>query len=203
MRVREAVHQCAWGHAWNAYVTAVERMEMAGGRLGTKYNHHSFLERVEHMSYVSCQALAAFELYHRTPSTEVPPEIAVTWDGVGIGGTTFSRAETTAIIGVSFMNASGRIVQRFVESPSENLRKAGAGQKEVVLQALARHPALLTPSELRKRLRLVAGDGAICKGGVDAVHGSTGAGEGLWAEVFGTCVKPCTDWGLLLRGERA
>ena len=30
VRVREAVHQCAWGNAFNAYVAAVERMEMAG-----------------------------------------------------------------------------------------------------------------------------------------------------------------------------
>ena len=203
VRVREAVHQCAWGRACKTYVQAVERMEMVGVRLGTKYNHHAFLERVEHMSYVSCQAFAAIELNQLTPSTGVPPEIAVTWDGVGIGGTTFSRAETTAIIAVSFMNASGRIVQRLVESPSENLRKAGADQKELVLEALARHPARLTLPELRKRLRLVAGDGAICKGGVDAIHGSTGAGEGLWAEVFGPGPEPCTEWDLFHRIDAA
>jgi len=181
-------------------------MEMAEVRLGTKCNHHAFVEQVEHMAYVSCQAVTTLELNQLIPSTGVPSDIALTWDGVGIGGTMFSRAETCAIVGVSLMTPSGRIVQRLIASPSENLRKAGECQKDLMLRALARHPARLTIPALRKRLRLVAGDGAVCKGGVDAAHPSTGSGEGLWADVFGsgsTAPPPCTEWDLFHRLDAA
>ena len=206
VRVREAVDNSAWGLPLSAYIAAVQRLEMAGVRLGSKYNHHAFTEEVEHMAYVSCLAVSAFELNQLTPSTGAPPDIAVTWDGVGIGGTMFSRAETCCIIGVSFMTSSGLIVQRLVEAPSENLRKAGEPQKELVLRALARHPARLAIPVLRTRLRLVAGDGAICQGGVDALHSSTKSAEALWAEVFGSepdAPPPCTEWDLFHRVDAA
>ena len=159
-------------------------MQMAGVALGSKYDHHSFLQLVEHCAALCCRQLAAEALGAEIPSLGIPSDLSLIWDGVSIGGTMWSRGETLCIVAVGFCGPDGHVQHRLVTTPSENLQKAGESQVELVLKALAGHPAQLTQAALRRRLSIVGGDGAVTAGGPEARHQSTGAAEKLWSRVM-------------------
>ena len=53
-----------------------------------------------------------------------------------------------------------------------------------VMRALSNHPAQITCKDLEARLAGVGADGAVCLGGEDATHRSTGAGELFLVHVY-------------------
>ena len=203
VRVREAVHVCANGGTTADYANAIHRMQMAGLELGTKYDHHSFLELVEHLAAICCRCLTAREIEEVIPAMDIRSDLSLTWDGVSIGGSMWSRAETLCIIGLGYVGASGHIRHRLIATPSENLRKAGEAQMQLVLQTLANHPARLSLAKLRQCLSIVGGDGAVAAGGADAMHSSTGAAEKVWSTVRPDVDVSCSEWGLFHRIDAA
>ena len=205
VRVREAVYTCAAGGTSTDYIGAIHRMQMAGLKLGSKYDHHSFLTLVEHLAVVCCRELTGRSLMELVPSLGIPSDLSLVWDGVSIGGTMWSRGETLCVIGVGCCDTAGHIHHLLVSSPSENLQKAGESQVELVLRSLRDHPARLSAAMLRRRLSVVGGDGAVCAGGPEARHASTGAAEKLWSRVNdGNPLNiPCTEWDLFHRVDAA
>ena len=114
VRVREAVHVCANGGTTADYANAIHRMQMAGLELGTKYDHHSFLELVEHLAAICCRCLTAREIEEVIPAMDIRSDLSLTWDGVSIGGSMWSRAETLCIIGLGRVDASGHVRHRLM-----------------------------------------------------------------------------------------
>ena len=202
VRVREALHTCYAGMPLGAYVGAIQRMKFAGLSLGNLYDHHSFVEEVEHKGLLAAQSLFAMSIHELVPSLGIPSDIMLTWDGVSIGRSMFSRHETLALIGIGYssVQAGCRIRQRLCAALSEALRKRGPLQTSLVLNALCSHPAHLSREKLRKRLALISGDGALTSGGPQSVHPSSRALELLWAEVRPDVPdRPLVDWDLFHR----
>ena len=156
VRVREAIHVCARGGTAKDYRDAIRRAALAGVPVGTKYNHHSFMDLVEHLAVVCCRDLLGDALRQPLPGLGIPSDLSLVWDGVSIGGTMWSRQETFCVLGVGFCDAAGRIQYRLVATPSENLQKAGPAQVSLVLASLRDHPAGLSSEVLRRRLSVVA-----------------------------------------------
>ena len=204
VRVREALYVCARGGTAREYRDAIRRAALAGVAVGTKYNHHSFMDLVEHLSVVCCRDLLANQLCQLLPGLGIPSDLALVWDGVSIGGAMWSRQETFCVLGVGFCDTAGRIHYRLVATPSENLQKAGPAQVDLVVASLQDHPAGLSRAVLRQRLSIVGGDGAIVGGGVDAKHSSTKAAELFWENIMGAAGgPPCTEWDLFHRVDAA
>ena len=63
-QVREASHTCYAGMPSGAYVGAIQSMnqtlKFAGVSLGNLYDHHSFMEEVEHKDLLVAQSLDAW-----------------------------------------------------------------------------------------------------------------------------------------------
>ena len=55
------------------------------------------------------------------PALGIRSDLSLTWDGVSIGGSMWSRAETLRVIGLGRVDASGHIRHRLMATPSENL----------------------------------------------------------------------------------
>ena len=123
VRVREAIHVCARGGTAKDYRDAIRRAALAGVPAGTKYNHHSFMDLVEHLAVVCCRDLLGDALRQPLPGLGIPSDLSLVWGGVSIGGTMWSRQETFCVLGVGFCDAAGRIQYRLVATPSEHLQK--------------------------------------------------------------------------------
>ena len=70
-------------------------MQTAGLQLGKRYDHHSFMEEVEHKAFLAEQAILAKSFDEKLPSLGIPSDIMLTWDGVSIGESTACKAITT------------------------------------------------------------------------------------------------------------
>jgi hypothetical protein len=173
---------------------------MGGMQLGVKYNDHKFLEMVEHCGVVCARCLLVDAIGAFLPSLGIPSDIILVWNGVALGGSMFSRAETLCVIGIGFVDTHGKLVYRLLSSPSENMQRSGDAQVALVLRMLREHPTRLTVRELRERLALVGGLGANVRGGPEAKHQSTGAADKFWShihpELDAEAALMCVDWDL-------
>ena len=68
VRVREAVHTCTARGTSMDYVKAMQRMRMAGVPVGSKDDHHAFMEAVEHAAVVCARRLTASILGRLVPA---------------------------------------------------------------------------------------------------------------------------------------
>ncbi len=83
-----------------------------------------------------CRELTGGALSELIPSLGIPSYLSLIWDGVSIGGTMWSRAETLCVIGVGFCDPPGHVQHRLATTPSDNLQKAGLTQVELALRWL-------------------------------------------------------------------
>eukprot|EP00439_Symbiodinium_sp_Y106_P058011 s4012_g8.t1 len=73
----------------------------------------------------------------------------------------------------------------------------------VALEAFEQHAGQYGREQLRSRLALVGGDGAVCAGGEDARHASSGAAELIFEAVHEHHAPPMTDWDAFHRDDLA
>ena len=73
VRVREALVVCARGGTAKEYRDAMQRAGLAGVAIGTKYNHHSSMELVEHLAVVCCRELLGQKLGEPLPGLGIRP----------------------------------------------------------------------------------------------------------------------------------
>ena len=79
---------------------------------------------------------------------------------------------------------------------------SGDGLCAVALEALRRHAGQYDIQDLKSRLALVGGDGAVCAGGEDARHSSSGAAELIFSTVHPNAPTMC-DWDGFHRDDLA
>lgn len=70
--------------------------------------------------------------------------------------------------------------------PSAGQLHTGLEQVDLILGALAGHPAALTKAVLKTRLSAVGSDGAAANGGETSIHTSTKGSELIWKAVYPT-----------------
>ena len=184
--IREALHCSAHGLADDFYIQSVARMQLCGLDVGDKYVSKKFVRMVEFCCAKQLEYFQADMLARRLPGLSVVSPVSIAFDGISIGDTLFSRAESFVVSVLSSLNATtGRLFPQLLASPSSGLFHDGPSQAELVMQSLSQHQALLTKESLRGRmLAVIGGDGAICRGGPDMRHSSTGAGNLLSQQVY-------------------
>ena len=200
------------------------RMELLGLDVGDKLLSRKFVEPVELLGAIAARAEAAHKLGALSPGLGIPSDLSIIWDGVSIGARNFSRYESLYLIGVVFMEwpqaSRGSLapgVSRepeqegtlelftrscFLVGPSAGQKHTGQEQADLILSALATHPAALTTQVLRARLAVVGSDGAAAKGGPNSVHTSTGGSELVWGQVHPN-TPPVAEWDLFHRIDLA
>ena len=115
----------------------------------------------------------------------IKSDVGIMFDGVSIGATHFARHETLLLIGCSHTDArTGELRAQLIAAPSMGMFHDGTTQAALVLRALQSHPVQLGTRELRARVAIVGGDGAVARGGEEAIHSSTGTAELVWDTVF-------------------
>ena len=184
--IREALHCSSHGLADDYYVQSVARLQLCGLDVGDKYVSKKFVRMVEFLSAKQLEYLQADVLARRLPGLAVVSPLSIAFDGISIGDSLFSRAESFQVIVVSSLNVTtGRLFPQLLASPSSGLFHDGASQAQLVMQSLCEHQAKLTKESLRGRmLAVIGGDGAICRGGPDMRHASTAAGNLLSQQVY-------------------
>ena len=119
--------------------------------------------------------------------------MCISFDAVSIGDSLFARHETFQIIIATVISlAPGHplLTTHFMECPSTGMSHDGDSQAASVLGALKNHAAQLSVKSLRRRvLTMIAGDGAVARGGQSMRHVSTEAANKLAKFCYQT--MPC------------
>ena len=184
--IREALHCSSHGLADDYYLQSVARMQLCGLDIGDKFVSRKFVRMIEFLGAKQVEYLQADVLARRLPGLAVLSPLSIAFDGISIGNSLFSRAESFLVIVVSSLNVTtGRLFPQLLASPSSGLFHDGASQAQLVMQSLCEHQGQLTKESLRGRmLAVIGGDGAICHGGPDMRHASTGAGNLLSQQIY-------------------
>ena len=91
VRVREILSVCCNGRPDADYARAMQRLELHGLRLGTKYATHHFVQPVELLAATAARVQKAEALSQPSPSLGIATDIAMIWDGVSIGTRFFAQ----------------------------------------------------------------------------------------------------------------
>ena len=188
----------------------MRRMQSYGMNLGNKYLSYHFVVRSELLGVSVAQAVVASQLSQLVPSLGIRADLSLVFDGVSIGATMFSRHETLEVIGVAQMQRESKGVwsnkEHMLAAPSVGQQHKGEEQQQLILSALAAHPARLTTAALRARLAMISADGAACRGGEDHIHTTTGAAELIWQHLHSDLpptASEATEWDLFHRIDLA
>ena len=213
VRVKESIDISRKGRYDRDYPSALRRLQSHGLVLGKKYRSKHFVEPVEELCVAAVQSLTAHSMDQLVPSIGILADFSVVFDGVSIGARMFSRYETMMLLGVVLMEDTGggvwREVPHLLGAPSAGQMHTGEEQVELILQALADHPAHLTVEKMLRRLARVGSDGAACQGGENSIHPSTKSSEKIWRRVYPeaapltTHADPTVEWDLFHRIDRA
>lgn len=208
VRVREILAICHSGRPDSDYPLAMQRLRLYGLPVGDRLCSRKFVEQVELLAATAARAEAARRLKAKSPSLGVCSDISIIWDGVSIGARNFSRYESLCLAGVVFMDWSsgtpkGTREQPLTRScllvaPSAGQQHTGQEQANLLLSALADHPAHLTKTQLQARLSAIGSDGAATKGGPSSMHSSTAGSETMWQAVHERA-PAIVEWDLFHR----
>ena len=133
------------------------------------------------------------------PGIGIKSDVSLMLDPVSLGLGTFARNETCLVICAASVSPwTHRLRTTFLEGPTLCLEgHTGDSLRDLTLQTLQDHPVSLSLAALRSRLSAICGDGALCRGGSAAKHGSTGACEKIWEAVHiesGIDATHCSTW---------
>ena len=136
--------------------------------------------------------MAAQRLHATLSGLGIPSDIGVFFDSVSIGTSSFSTQETLQRIGAAYtpldFSSEGLAL---ISTPSIGASHTGTHQKSLVFEGFATAPWNVGHGCMRARLALVGGDGAVVRGGPDAVHKGSGASDQIWDELFPGVVCHC------------
>ncbi len=186
------------------YVRDCMRLHLAGADIGQKYHSKEFAQIVERLGAECIQALDAEDIHGHLPALGIPSDLAIAWDGVSLGASSFSRHETLQVMAAAFVSPhSCRLHARFLAAPSSGGNHSGQAQVAIASLAMTQHPVRLDMVALRSRCALVCGDGQVVVGGEEARHHSSGAAERLWRQLHPDANMLCTEWDKFHREDIA
>ena len=174
------------------YVKAVARLWQEGVPVGDKYHTRHHAEDVTYLAARCVESMAAEDFRVPLAGLGIPSSFAVLMDGVPLGGAgAFGRhGQVNVICVLSVSSATHRLhswlAGWFVARDGHGGPALSAG----LLEQLRRAPLSLALPELRARLTLIGGDGALVRGGPERKSNSTGAAELAWGAVFPSAGRP-------------
>ena len=146
---------------------------------GDKYASREFLRLVEHSAAKLLEFMQADIINQRLYGLGVLSPICISFDSVSIGDSLYARNETFQVIVVTVLDLSPGVpllATHFLQCPSVGLSHDGDNQAACVLKALEDHAGQFNKRSLRRRvLTLIAGDGAVARGGQSMRHVGTEA----------------------------
>jgi len=223
--VRMAVAQAAEGRSAACYQRDVMRNLLNGWETQGP-GSAKFAQEVAGLAAIVLAHMDAIDFEEPIPGLGIPSDFCMLADPVSIGESICSRHGDLLVICLSLISArTGRFYNPMLSAPAMKIGEHGGDKcAEALLQACQEHPVAWTINELRARLAGVGGDGALCSGGPDARHKSSGAAEKLWALVhrgivgalqqlarplqelarpLPMCVPTCTSWDPFHRADVA
>ena len=203
--VGEALVNAAHARPDDHYVLSVARLNHLGLDCGDKYASARFVRVAEFCAGKLLEFGQAEVLNAELGGLGVVSPLSCSFDAVSVGDTMFARNETFQIITVTALDpCTGKLSTHFLNCPSIGSGHDGDAQAQVVLNALAHHPAKLTSQSLRQRvLTMVGGDGAVAKGGPEMRHVSTDACQKFSKLVYTNDVETLCEWEMFHRSETA
>ena len=160
--VREGLHNAFYGHGDVDYLRSVSRLGRHGLDVGDRFHSRMFPPMLEQLAMRAVERVTDHDLRRPLPGTGIRTDVALMFDGVSIGATSFATAETLQLVGLGFINAlTGGVCERLVGAPSAGSKHDGDSTTELVLATLAGDPFLITIPELRRILTCVGGDGVL------------------------------------------
>ena len=150
---------------------------------GDKYASREFLRLVEHSAAKLLEFMQADIINQRLYGLGVLSPICISFDSVSIGDSLYARHETFQVIVVTVLDLSRGVpllATHFLQCPIVGLSHDGDNQAACILKSLEQHAGQFNKRSLRRRvLTLIAGDGAVARGGQSMRHVSTEAGNKL------------------------
>lgn len=179
--VREALAGAVAGRPDSEFIRGISRLRLAGVDIGSKYHSRHFARSLEHLAGLAVTQLSVDALNLPLPALGIPSDMALIFDGVSIGATQFSRNETLLVVGVvSTSITTGACTARLLAAPSHGVSHSGQATVSLLLDTVGKSPFHMSTRNLRARLAVVGGDGAVVRGGEEARHSSSGAADLLW-----------------------
>ena len=191
------------GHSDAAYIRSISRYITNGHDMGTKYHSREFIVLVEEVAANLCRVARIQMVKAKLPGLGIASDFSLVFDSVSIGAKAFSTEETLELIGLRLSHpACGRLISFLIAAPSAGSSHQGHHKKELVLFALHSCPdGGVSLRRLRASLVVVAGDGQMTSGGIQAKHSSTKACEHIYSAVFPRLNYTLTWWDLFHREE--
>ena len=202
--LREALSGAVQGLADSAYIRGLARLKLAGADVGSKYHSRQFVRSAEYLAGQAIMVLTRESLDRHLPALAIPSDMALIFDGVSIGASSFATHETLLVIGVVVTRPEdGQCCDRLLAAPSHGWSHSGVATRDLLLEVVRARPLNLASSELRPHVGVVGGDGAVARGGEHARHVSSGAADLLWDRLQPRSSLRGVDWDLFHRTDIA
>ena len=158
------------------YTKAVARLWQEGVPVGDKYHTRHHVEDVTYLAARCLESLAAEDSRVPLAGLGIPSSLAVLMDGVPLGGAgSFGRHGQVDVICVNSVSpATHRLHSWLAGWFVARAGHGGPALSDGLLDQLRRAPLSLGLPELRARLTLIGGDGALVRGGPERKSHGTG-----------------------------
>ena len=170
---------------------------------GDKYASREFVRLVEHSAAKLLEFMQAEVINQKLVGLGVQSPMSISFDGMSIGDSLYARHETfqvTIATALSLSPGVPLLATYFLHCPSVGLSHDGDSQAACVLRTLEGHAGQFNKRSLRRRvLTMIAGDGAVARGGQSMRHVSTEACNKL-AKFL--ALRMCPDCFFLNRKHR-
>ena len=183
--VRTALGLASRAAPFEEFFDEIARKAVEGLDVGDRYHTKYFYQQAQYVGSAVVAELISSELAMPLPGLGIRSDIALSWDGVGLGSSMFTRHEHFSVIGCETVDAfSGHLKDVFLGAPSSGQDHRGEASANVIETALAQEPFNMTTSYLRHILAAIGVDGAGTAGGPEARHPSTQSAEIFFRKVF-------------------
>ena len=159
------------------YVTAVARLWHEGGPVGHKYHTRHHADDVTYLAARCVEAMVADDSRATLAGLGIPSSFALLMDGIPLGGSgAFGRHGNVDVICLNSVSpTTHRLHSWFAGWFVARAGHSGTAISGGLLDQLRRAPLGLGLPELRARLTLVGGDGALVRGGPERKKQGAGA----------------------------
>lgn len=159
-----------------------------------------FGTHVIHIAAATMRHLDSLDLAIPLGGLGIPSDLSLMLDPVSLGFGKFPKHETCLVLCLCSVSPhTYRLRTMMMDAPTMGLSgHTGESIATLALDTLREHACGFGLAALRSRLGSLCGDGALCKGGPDAQHGSTGALEEIWQRLHPGTPDHCCTWDSFL-----
>ena len=199
---RTALGISSQGKAFTDFAAEIARKDLEGCDVGDKYHSRNFFRASEFIAGRVVQEMQAETSRQLMPALGIPSDIGISFDGLGLGSSNWTRHAQLLVCGWQFVSCSdGQLHDEFIDARPLGADHRGPAIVQLLGETFSQTPLDFTPARLRQRLAAISADGACVRGGPDAQHGSTGAAEAFFRTVFPEGEREWVLWDAYHRAE--